>query len=480
MIGVALAHLLPATALWLLGRACGLHRAIASRSVRVALSVCGGIGVSAVTTFCFILLGLHPGLPFVVIDAVLWMAIGGLSWWSTSDERPSGSQPVQIARPMQLGALSLTDGIVRGLFGVVVAVAVVTVVRGYLALPHGDWDAWAIWNQKARFLFRGGSHWTAAFAIDWSHPGHPLLLPLSVARAWSYAGSELTIVPALVGIVFGCGIVAIVMGALDTGRRGAWIAGIVMLTPATFVREWTAQQADIPFAFFMVAGLVSLGLARAASRAGSADVTKLLFVAGALGSLAAWTKNEGTLLLFVMAVVVAVVAGRKARFRRCAWWVAGAAPAALAVAWFKIALTPVAPYYLPDGPLLTTLAERLSSPEHLAVVNAAVWQQWSTWGGPTATGAMAFVSLAAVLVALTRTGGSARTVVVVPMAMLAGTYTVYLLTSLDVRWLVATTFSRILAQIWPSLVLVAFLSRELAWNRESENLGVGGGVARVP
>jgi len=93
---------------------------------------------------------------------------------------------------------------------------------------------------------------------------------------------------------------------------------------------------------------------------------------------------------------------------------------------------------------------------------------------------MAFVSLAAVLVALTRTGGSARTVVVVPMAMLVGTYTVYLLTSLDVRWLVATTFSRILAQIWPSLVLAAFLSRELAWNRESEDLGVGGGVERVP
>jgi hypothetical protein len=44
----------------------------------------------------------------------------------------------------------------------------------------------------------------------------------------------------------------------------------------------------------------------------------------------------------------------------------------------------------------------------------------------------------------------------VPLVMLVGYYTVYLLTSLDVTWLIGTTFDRLLTQLWPSLVLAAF------------------------
>ena len=39
------------------------------------------------------------------------------------------------------------------------------------------------------------------------------------------------------------------MGALDTRRRRSWIAGSVLLAPGTFVQQWTAQQANIPFAY---------------------------------------------------------------------------------------------------------------------------------------------------------------------------------------------------------------------------------------
>jgi len=30
--------------------------------------------------------------------------------------------------------------------------------------PHGKWDAWAIWNFRARWLFRGEAQWTYAFS----------------------------------------------------------------------------------------------------------------------------------------------------------------------------------------------------------------------------------------------------------------------------------------------------------------------------
>ena len=42
--------------------------------------------------------------------------------------------------------------------------------------------------------------------------------------------------------------------------------------------------------------------------------------------------------------------------------------------------------------------------------------------------------------------------------MLVGYYGVYLLAQTDAEWLVSTTFDRLMVQIWPSLVLAAFLT----------------------
>ena len=59
---------------------------------------------------------------------------------------------------------------------------------------HGEWDAWSIWNLKARFIFRGGAHWRDAFSsvLGFSHPDYPLLIPLSVAGSWILTGKETT------------------------------------------------------------------------------------------------------------------------------------------------------------------------------------------------------------------------------------------------------------------------------------------------
>ena len=104
-------------------------------------------------------------------------------------------------------------------------VALVSVIVSALASPHGDWDAWAIWNQHARFLFRGGGSdaWRAFLAINWSQPDYPLLLPASVARVWAYAGHESTLGPALIAIVFGIASVALVVTALDGIARGSLV-----------------------------------------------------------------------------------------------------------------------------------------------------------------------------------------------------------------------------------------------------------------
>ena len=81
---------------------------------------------------------------------------------------------------------------------------------------HGEYDGWEIWNMHARFLFRGGSHWTDGFTnlLDYSHPDYPLLLPASIARSWLYSGVETQITPITIALAFTFGTVALLTFSL--------------------------------------------------------------------------------------------------------------------------------------------------------------------------------------------------------------------------------------------------------------------------
>ena len=458
MMGAVVGLLLPAVAVWLWILARQLHRAIGSRAITVAVAVCTGLGLSSVSTMWLVALGMVIGPRFVVADALLWSVIGAAAWWRLGRHGLAREWRAEAPVSGSPRRLTTTDWLVRGLFGVITVVAVVTAVAEYIAAPHGQWDAWAIWNQKARFLFRGGDEWTALLAIDWSNPGHPLLVSATVARLWAYAGAELTIAPAMLGMMFGAATVAVVMGALDVRRTRAWIAGSVLLAPGTFIQQVASQQADVPFAFFMVSTLIMIRADRIVSWFEVRDGRGPLLVAGTFASLAAWTKNEGVLLVVVSALCVAWMAIRDGRPRRMAWWVVGAAPVLLTLVWFKLIVAPVPPPYLSEAQTFATLAERLFGPERHAIVDALIWQRVSAWGGPLATGVAPLGLVAVALVAFTRAGRSARAMLAVVGFMLVGYYGIYLLTQVDVEWLVSTTFDRLMVQVWPSLVLAAFLT----------------------
>lgn len=457
-MGAVVGLLLPAVAVWLWILALQLHRAIGSRAITVAVAACAGLGLSSVSTMWLVALGVVIGPRFVAADALLWTAIGAAAWWRLGRDGCAREWRAETPASHSPRPLTTTDWLVRALFGVIAVVAVVTAVTEYAAAPHGQWDAWAIWNQKARFLFRGGDEWTAVLAIDWSNPSHPLLVSAAVARLWAYVGAELTIVPATFGMVFGTAIVAAVMGALDVRRASAWIAGSVLLAPGTFIQQVASQQADVPFAFFMVSTLIMLRPDRITSWPEAHDGRGRLLLAGTLASLAAWTKNEGVLLVVAAALFAAWMAIRGGRPRRMAWFVVGAAPVLLTLVWFKLAVAPVPPPYLPEAPTFATLTELLFGPERHAIVDALMWQRVSAWGGPLAAGVVPLGLVAVALVAVTRTGRSARAVLAAVGFMLVGYYVVYLLTPLDVEWLISTTFDRVIVQIWPSLVLAGFLT----------------------
>ena len=382
MIGAVVGLLLPVVAAWLWILALQFHRAIGSRATTVAVSVGVGLGLSSVSTMWLMALGVAIGPRFVAADALLWTAIGAAAWWRLRRHGPAHEERTGAPASASPRRFTTTDWLVRAAFGATAVAAVFTAAAEYNGAPHGQWDAWAIWNQKARFLFRGGDQWTAVLAIDWANPSHPLLVSTAVARLWAYAGAELTIAPAMFGMVFGIAIVAAVMGALDVRHPRAWIAGSVLLAPGTFVQQVASQQADVPFAFFMVTTLIMLRADRIASWFESCDGRGPLLLAGTFAGLAAWTKNEGALLVVFSALVVAWMAIRSGRPGRMGWWVVGAIPVLLTLVWFKQVVAPVPPPYLSETPTLALLVERLFGPERHAVVDALMWERLTAWEAP--------------------------------------------------------------------------------------------------
>ena len=466
MIAVVVGLFLPIGAAWWGLRALHLRPATDSPLTTAAVACCLGIGLSSLTTFLAVSLHLFPGRAFVIGDAVLWLALGTAGWWAC---RPT-SQAAADAAPRP--ALGLSDWLARAAFAVVVTASFSVPVIEYLSAPHGQWDAWAIWNQKARFFYRAGDGWAAWLAIFWAQPGHPVLVPLSVARLWAYAGEELTVAPALLSGVYGATALAVVMGTLNVARTRAWVAGSVLAAPFAFSHLVAAQTADLPVSMLVVTSLAMLRqddprVWRNPQRARSA-----LLLAGLLASLAVWTKNEGAVFLAASALLVAWIALRHGHARDMVWWVAGAAPVLAVVVWFKLVLTAGAsPVY---GPSTTASAlGYLVSPDRHERIIGLMWPLFQSWGGPWARWSLPVVMGGALGLALTPVGRSGRGVLAVVAAMLIGYYGAYVVTSMELTQLVNTTYERLTMQVWPALVLAALSVGEPAIPALPRSVGGG-------
>jgi hypothetical protein len=427
-----------------------------------AFALCLGIGFSSLTTMAFIEAGFGPATwSFVQLDVGVWACVLALGCWIRRGERAGAARPSGrggTTAKGKTGRATFIDWILRAGFAATAVAALGAAIASSLALPHGEWDAWAIWNQHARFLFRGGDRdvWHALFAIEWAQPDYPLLVPAAVARQWAYAGRETILGPASIAIALGMTAVTFVVTAID-GRR-AWIAGALTLGAGTFLAQIPSQTADVPLACFIVAALVA---ASGRLEIGFGPLTGTL-VAGAASALAAWTKNEGIVFAMLMLLWAAVVAVRRGEQAILVGGLAGAAPVLAALAWFKLTLAP--PSVLFAGQSIAAYVERLFDLDRQVTVTKAIAQHLMHWGAPYAPGTFALMGVAALWLAA-RGGPATRGRTAVVGLMLVSYYLVYMTTPLDLTWHVATSFDRLLVQLWPALVLTVFAAEPLSSGR---------------
>lgn len=468
--------ILPLVASLLIALACGALLVLtlapalaASRAGQLfALFLGGGLGLGLLSCLHFLALlaGVAPWLP--LIDLATLALLGGIClfrWRSAA----AGERPPNTGRDRW----SRGQTALAGLLSLQALAAAASLLFAFLREPHGRWDAWLIWNMHARFLFRAGERWREAFAagLDWSHWDYPLLLPLAIARGWTYQGGEGLAAPALIAFgftVLTAGLLAAAL-LLLRGRTEGCLAAMVLLGTPFFLFIGAAQFADVPLAFFFLATLAAL---TAQSRFPEGRPA-LLVLAGLAAGLAAWTKNEG--LLFALATTAALFGttllreGGKAARRRTAAFLAGALPVLALVLAFKLTLAPANDIMAGVG--IAPLAEKLLDPErYRQIARAFVLTGLSFTRGvidvnqvmrfnPGPVGPLllgAYLLLAGIR--LPRQERSGLTAAAVTTAlMLSGYFAIYVITSQDLSWHLATSLNRLFLQLWPAVILLAFL-----------------------
>ncbi|MBE0606173.1 MAG: hypothetical protein IH610_07810 [Deltaproteobacteria bacterium] len=479
----SISFLLPVVAgiLWVPSFLPGGSGAFTDRAFRLCLGTGVGLGAASLVYFLLLSFSGEASRPrLFLFETVLFSSLAYLGMRfakeRTLEASPEPDSSVFTVPRWVLPALA-------ALFFLLIAGVLLTEVFLTFDRPHGGWDAWAIWNLRARFLFRGGEYWRDAFSplLSEIHPDYPLLLPGLVARGWTYLGKDAVSFPAVVAVFYTLctiGMLASAIAVLRGSLQGI-LAGVALACTPIFLRHGASQYADVPFGYYMLATFALLHLAK------SPENRRAMSLAGFTAGLACWTKNEGVILLGALAagwfVHALVSSARGQEIRRAGWFVLGALPPLLALVYFKLALVP--PNDMINEFDLAAVLGRIGESARYLEVGAAVARE--------AIFQLHLPLLAAYLLfsgvsirkgereAVFRLWGSLSLI-------FAAYFLVYVITSKPLAWHLGTSLSRLMTQLYPSLLFSFFLTAATVAIRAADHRqGIAGpesgkGVKEMP
>lgn len=357
------------------------------------------------------------------------------------------------------GAAHVSNEPPAGLLGVAAACAALfalsVVVAHSFNKPHGDVDAWAIWNLKAAFLFSGidDGTWMRLFSpeIPWSHPDYPLLLPATVARYWLLVGQSTPWMPAALSFLVLGACLLLLHAAVRTaaGRAPAHAATLILLSATYFTQHAPSQYADHHLALTVLAAAVVLRRITGDSRKDAP--WGIVFLFGIILGIASSIKNEGLLAAVVFLVMYA------ARGARGEGRIAGMLPrlAAAVSGWLLI-----------SAPTLVMKQRFGISNDVMRTVSIDALQEYAHWGRirelvhAISPLAVDFFLLPAIVVGgvlvcgrfrLSFTPGSTA-VLAASIMLLAGYVCVLFVTPYDIEAHADAALQRLFVHAWPALV----------------------------
>jgi hypothetical protein len=349
------------------------------------------------------------------------------------------------------------------------------------SLPHGGWDAFVMWNLRARLI--AGTHTSPLSSLfDTAflglHPDYPLLLPALVARGFQYAGSALPSAPISLALLFTVSTIVIAITGLRliSTNTQSWTAGCILVSTPLLLDVGASQYADIIVCCFMTAAIVVYAVYDREPAHSSLPI-----IAGAAAAAAACTKNEGILFLIVL-LLSRIAAGFFKQSdrpgRELLAFAAGASLGVLTLAIFKVVYSP--PNDTVQLMSARAFASRITDLKlHLDVLrragNSLNFGQW-------VLNPLPWMALYAAVSWKRgpRKIGLWLTPAFVIAGMLCAYYLVYLLSPYDIESHVASSLDRLLLQLWPTaIVLYSVLVAPAGTSQQSRSPLSAGLAVRV-
>lgn len=322
--------------------------------------------------------------------------------------------------------------------------------------PSGNWDAWAIWNSRARFLSRGDELWLNFMTPGTlaNHPEYPLLVPLAIAAGWKAAAAESVTWSLLIQIAFGLSTLSVAGVTLlrVSGTTSAIVFLVALLGIPVWPRMWAWQFADVPLACYVVASQALIAVA-ITLKAEVASKWTLWLLIGITTGLCAWTKNEGLLyclLVMLGAAWAAIFSRPETRLPPALGFLAGIFLPLLAALTVKV-ISPES-NDLASGQDLSSIFSRVTDVSRyklIATAYANIIAQDHLW---TIVGLLIFLVLSVPWVILKSRAWTFLPLLILNLVQLSGYTLVYVITPHDLSWHLSTSVGRVLMHIVPSLI----------------------------
>lgn len=425
-------------------------------------------------------LAFGPGVGFGLLSLVVFFSrVLGLArptLWTIAGVGAIVWGLVRLSRPARAAREATPDardrrwpGWLRWAAAVLCAGTLVVALAGFYVFsvrqPDGAWDAVAMWNVRARFLFAGYDAFpdSQRRVAPMSMPYRPLLLPGAVAGQAMLVGSEDQTIGSATALAFTAALGTLVFFLVRSAASAtvALVAVALTFSARPLVHWAPSQMADVPLAYYLLASAAGL-----ASLQRSAGVPRLhpALIGFMLGMLL-WIKDEGSALAAILILAGCVFALLDGVPRDTAWrrspllpLAVGAVPGAVALLIYR------GPGIEAIGLLQGDWVGRLLSPERwwLSVREVSSMLFGWAWGDDRGWGlTWAFVQGSAILGLWYRSKASTRLLCQVTVVMLlicAFWILTYTLTPWAQEWHIGSSLERAVAQVYPTVVVATLLA----------------------
>ncbi len=423
--------------------------------LKVFLGIGVGMGLSSILFFVWILF-FSPHLPGFVLIEFLILAFLLAALLYRYKKMPCAVIPEIQGRSRPIWASWLLLVLFLGSF-----LSWVIAFRSFsFTQPHGTFDAYAIWNLRARFIFRAGEDWQIGLSPDlnWkNHADYPMLTSANIARAWVILRQETTRVPIVLSGLFTTALLGLSLTALHALRGwGQAALGSILLLAIPWITYFPpSQNAETVVAYFYLA-VSTLLMLYAWSRSAN-----FLVLAGLMAGLSAWVKNEG--LVFLVAAAfgsLALVYEHKKTLRamlaRFLPFLYGAVPPLAVALFFKFRLTPANDLFA--GQILQDFLLRILDPTRWSTILSSlgdlIWRM-GEFGFPLLPGILVILLIFFPRRMLNRKG--LQTILLVLLLTAFCYFLVYLVTPHPLEWHLQYSADRLLFQLLPSFWLTFFI-----------------------